>query len=576
MNELINWLDKQKICYSPIDSEVLEIEGFGKMFLADLSNARSIFRGTKEELIFNLMESPEILMEEGIFYVAFPFGDNYYYYDMRQEFQFNILKHIGKRIPPQKNVSYVNLGVHTGYELLNGSGDLEQWTKKALQMGHKAIGICDYHTMAACLSLQKQCDKVGLTPVFGYSFTLEHGDSKIELKIYCQSQRGLKNLLRIQKFIMVDSSSNTITLTELLERGKGNVLVLGKLSSHWMKGNHYVIHLLKEAFDKLYYQVDLSEYKAERIDLEVLQATRFFFSNFYDNEACSFEVEPILICDNYYIDKDEARNKILLNKISRGAAHNQSDDQYFKDVDEHFATIVPLFNADMWDIDKLFKKMCDNTLYIAEHASARFETGKMYMPRYIMRDEEKMKYKRRGNVFLKLLQEGLETKIPFKEHPRYRQRLEEEVYIIESTNNVDYFLVQWDMVQEARRRGITVGIGRGSAGGSLVSYLLGITSIDPIKYDLLFSRFLVPERCGLIWCDNVTVIGEDVLQKAGEKAIKITLSGKPYLFFRNARLRVRRDEVEMSIKACELKIGDEIILDNRDILWTLEEIDATK
>ena len=102
-------------------------------------------------------------------------------------------------------------------------------------------------------------------------------------------------------------------------------------------------------------------------------------------------------------------------------------------------------------------------------------------------------------MFLRLLDDGLDRKVPEPERERYRERLDEEVYIIESTDNVDYFLVQWDMVREAHRRGIATGIGRGSAGGSLVSYLLGITSIDPLKYDLIFSRFLVPERCGLSW-----------------------------------------------------------------------------
>ena len=81
---------------------------------------------------------------------------------------------------------------------------------------------------------------------------------------------------------------------------------------------------------------------------------------------------------------------------------------------------------------------------------------------------------------------GFRQRYPPTEHDRYRERLDDEVYIIESTNNVDYFLIQWDMVCEAHRRGIATGIGRGSAGGSLVSYLLGITSIDPLRYGLLF------------------------------------------------------------------------------------------
>lgn len=573
MNELALWLDENRICYTIIDKEVVEIEDFGRMFLSDLSNVDTIFKGGKDNLSFNLMENPGILMEEGIFYVIFPFGKNWYYYDLREEFKFNILKHIGKRRKTKLEVEYVNLGVHTGFELLNGSGDIAGWVKKAKQMGHEAIGVCDYNTMAATLILQKECAKAGLKHIFGYSFTLEHGESRVEMKIYCQTRQGLCNLLRIQKEIMVDSENNTLSLDGLLQYGEGNVLVLGKRSSYWIKENFHLLPLFVERFGKIYYQVDLSEYKADRIDREVLEATRFFFSHFYDRQSNSFSIEPVLLSDNYYIDQDDAKNKIILNKIARGAAHKQSGDQYFKDVDEHFATLAPLFDAEKWDVEDLFRRMCRSSLEIARGANARFELGKMYMPRYILLDEERDKYGNSRELFLSLLEEGLREKVPLSEHSRYRERLEEEVYIIESTNNVDYFLIQYDMVKEARRRGITVGIARGSAGGSLVSYLLGIISIDPIRYNLLFSRFLVPERCGLEWKDKITCIGEDVELEAGESYLEIETDEGLFYLNNRSLVRIKRgDKEERSIHAFDIREGDEILLDNRDLLWTLKEI----
>lgn len=145
--------------------------------------------------------------------------------------------------------------------------------------------------------------------MFGYSFTLSFYDDKVDMKIYCLSQKGLKNLLRIQKEIMVDSENNTITLSQLLSRGEGNILVFGKLSSYWMKSNLHVINELEDAFDKVFYQVDLSEYKADRIDTEVLHATKYYFDNFYFPEKNLFSIEPILICDNYYPDQDEAKTR---------------------------------------------------------------------------------------------------------------------------------------------------------------------------------------------------------------------------------------------------------------------------
>ncbi len=572
MEELVKWLDANKISYKVIDSEVVEIEEFGKIFLADLTGVQSIFRGTKEQLEFNLMENPKILMEEGINYVAFPFGRNWYYFDLREEFRFNLLKYIGKRWKCECKVPFVNLGVHTPYELLNGSGDISLWVKKAQMMGHTAIGICDQNTMAATLNLQKECAKAKIKHVFGYSFTLEVNDEKVDMKIYCQTQKGLRNLLRIQKEIMVDSPINVLSISALLKYAEGNVLVLGKHSSYWISKNIHLLGKLGTAFNKVYYQVDLSEYKADRIDAEVLNAIKYFFDNFYISKTDSFVVEPILISDNYYLDKDDARNKIILNKIASGAAHKQSDDQYFKDMDEHYAVFKSLFDAKTWNVEALFKRMCSHTLEIAENATAKFELGKMYMPQYIMLDEEREKYSNRRQMFRSLLEEGLKTKVSEIERNRYRERLEEEIYIIESTNNVDYFLMQWDMVSVARRRGIVTGIGRGSAGGSLVSYLLGIISIDPIKYDLLFSRFLVPERCGLNWADEITVIGEDIEIGVGESFIEIKLELGKIRLNPHAKLHIKREDRVYTVYARDLRIDDEILLDNRDILWTLNDI----
>lgn len=572
MEELTEWLDANKISFKMIDNEVIEIEDFGKMFLADLSGVKSIFKVKDDEVSFNLMEDPSVLMEEDIYYVAFKFGDNWYYYDLREEFKFNILKYIGKRQAVKTDIPFVNLGVHTPYELLNGSGDLGLWVKKAKYLGHTAIGICDRNTMAATFNLQKECDKAGIKHVFGYSFTLQFYDEKVDMKVYSLSQKGLRNLLRIQKEIMVDSEENVLTLSQLLTHGEGNVLVFGKLSSYWMKKNMNVVKELERTFDMMFYQVDLSEYKAERIDIEILNATKFYFDNFFLEDEGIFEVEPILICDNYYLDKDDAKNKIILNKIATKAAHNQSDDQYFKDIDEHLAMFQSIFDSEKWDTEALLELMCQPTVEIAEKATARFETGKMFMPEYIMLPDEINKYGDRHTMFLELLEEGLTSKIPVEEHERYRKRLEEEIYIIESTNNVDYFLVQWDMVNEARKRGIVTGIGRGSAGGSLVSYLLGIISIDPLKYDLIFSRFLVPERCGLQWNDNTTIIGEDIDILSGEDYVELELEGKTLKVSRDAEIRVKRDDEEMTVYADELQPEDDIIFDNKDLIWTLNEI----
>lgn len=567
MNELIKWLHANKISYNTIDNEVLEIVDFGKMFLADLEGVQSIFRGTKDKIEFNLMENPDILIEEGIYYVAFEFGRNWYYYDLREDFKFNILKFIGKRQESKKNIPFVNLGIHTPYELLNGSGDLGLWVKKAKVLGHTAIGICDRNTMAATLNLQKQCAKAGIKHVFGYSFSLEYKGEKVDMKIYCQSQKGLRNLLRIQKEIMVDSNTGTLSYAGLISHAEGNVLVLGKLSSYWMAKNRPLLKELEKAFSKVFYQVDLGEYKAERIDVEVLKATKHYFENFYLPELSSFRIEPVLICDNYYVDKDEARNKIILNKIASGAAHEQSVEQYFKDIDEHYAVFETIFDGDRWDIDALFERMCRHTAEIAEEAQAHYETDKCFMPRYDLIPEEKELYGDSHTMFLSLLAEGFKRLVPKENEEQYRQRLAHEIYILESTDNIDYMLVQYDTVNWARANGILVGCGRGSAGGCLALYLLGITLVDPIKYGLLFERFLLPERAGL-YPAKVTITANNIMschyieiQLENNKKLKLDI---------DARLLILRDNIEIEVYADELLAGDEIIFDNKDLIFSIK------
>ena len=568
-NELLEWLDANKIQYEILDDEVVNVEGLGKMYYEDTNLISSIFRTDLQNNVkFNATENIETLHDEEIFYIVFKFGDNWYYYDTRKEFKFNILKYIGTRKKCEHDQPFVNLGVHTPYELLNGSFSIGDWVKKAKYLGQKAIGICDYNTMAGALVLQKECLSAGISPVFGYSLTFTDGVDKVGAKIYCQTQNGLQNLLRIQKAINVDSTDKIIDLVELLNRGEGNVIVFDKYSSVWLHGIGDKINKFLDSFDDCYYQLDLSEFKAERIDIRVLDSTKYYFDNLYDNGT----VPPVLISDCYYLDKDDAKNKIILNKIAEGAAHEQSDDQYFKDLDEHWATFEPLFDKDEWeDIEDIFNYACENTVVIADGAKALFETDRNFMPQYDMTDKEKERWGDRHLMFLGLLKEGFDKLVPEEKKEVYKKRLEHEIYVLEATNNVDYMLVQYDTVNWARENGILVGCGRGSAGGCLVLYLLGITLIDPIKYDLIFERFLLPERAGL-YPSDVTVVGDSIESK---DYVEVELNnGQTYKIDKDAQLVVKRDGEDNPIVlyADELQEGDDIQFDNRDVLFTLHEI----
>lgn len=569
MNELIEWLDRNKIQHNIIDEEVIEIPGMGQLFFEDTEKINSIFRLNPDgELIFNSVEEPQVLMNEGINFIVFKFGNNWYYTDLRKDFALNILKYVGVRQEPVHNVEFVNLGVHTPYELLNGSFMPKEWVKKAKYLGHKALGVCDKNTMASLYAFQRDCEAAGINPIFGYSLEITDGVTKFGGKVFVQSQKGLRNLLRIQKAVMVDSEDKTIYIQELLDHAEGNVFVFDKYSTEWIEANiHEWVEDILKAFDKVYFQVDLSEYKAERIDIRVLESTKAYFHNV---EAVSV-IKPILLSDCYYLDKDDAKNKIILNKIAEGAAHEQSDDQYFKDVDEHYALFEQLFDANRYDIPALFAQCCENTVKVANGAVARFDNTRNYMPEYDMTDEEKAKYGTTHNMFNQLLEEGLQRLVPAEKQEEYRKQMEYEKYIIESTNNVDYLLVQYDTVNFCKRNGILVGCGRGSAAGSLLLYLLGITLIDPIKYDLIFERFLLPERAGL-YPAQTTIIGEDI---ESTKYIEVELEGSHKLLIDiDAQLIVKREgeNAPIIIYADELQEEDDILFDNKDELFTINEI----
>jgi DNA polymerase-3 subunit alpha len=572
MEELTEWMATNKISHKVIDEEVIEIPGFGKMFFEDTGKLQSVFKKDKEgNFVFNSMEHPQVLIDEGINYSVFKFGDNFYYTDLRGEFRLNILKYTGERIPAKQKTEFVNLGVHTPYELLNGSFMPKMWIKKAKFCGHAGIGICDKNTMAGCYGLQKECEAAGIKFVFGYSlsFTDTFTETVVGAKIYVQTNEGLQNLLRIQKIIMVDSEDRTILFDDLLDRGEGNVIVLDKHSSFWIKDNPEAIADLKSCFDQVFYQVDLSEFKAEKIDIKVLQSVKHYFDEVYGKEA--FGLPPVLLTDCYYLDRSDAKNKIILNKIAEGAAHEQSDDQYYKDADEHYELFEKLFDPQKRNVQSLFEECCRNSMLIIENASARFDNTRNFMPKYDLTPEEKEKYGNAHNMFNQIIEDGLKRLVPDERMEEYRKQAEYEKYIIESTNNVDYLLVQYDTCKWARENGILAGCGRGSAAGSLLLYLMGVTLIDPIKYGLIFERFLLPERAGLYPSDT-TIIGEET---DSCEFIEVTFeSGKTVKIDKDAEFLVRRglDEEPVALYADELEAGDCILFDNRDELFTINEL----
>ena len=466
---LEEWLIANHIKFELHDRDLCSIPGFGECLVQPLDKWNDeLFKVDEEGCVsFNCIDSIEGLRGDGIRYVIVQFGNLWYYIDIERDFKLEILKYVGEYSGVADD-GFANLGVHDGFELLNGSSLPKSWVRKAKWIGQKAIGVCNFNTMASLYNLQCECKSAGLVPVFGYSLRCRvNSESTFDAKILVQTQQGLQNLLRIQKAIMVDNAEEgEIAMDELKARGKGNILVFGKFSPLDIDLEEEWVKELAKSFDRAYYQLDLNEYKADRIDARLLEA----FRTWYNGSSC---IDPILIPDCYYLDGDDAKNKIILNKVASGAAHEQSDQQYLKTLGQLKEEAEGLFSF-MEDCEDLFRVAVKNVKAVVDGAKARWEDKRNFMPKYDLTEKEKEKYGNAHNMFSQLLLEGLERLAPKDRYEEYRERMEREKYVIESTDNVDYLLVQYDSTNWCRENGIYVGCGRGSAAGSLLLYLLGI------------------------------------------------------------------------------------------------------
>lgn len=573
MNEAITlteWLDNHNITYS-LRKDVLVIPGFGRCLIQD--DYDHIFKQNKDgEVVFNPIENISYLLADEIFYIVFPFGYRWFYVDIRQdlsEVQFQILRYVGDSPKFEHQCEFYPLGIHSGYELLNGSGLMKDWCAKVKFLGYKGLSVADKNTMAASLDLQQSATDKELKYCFGYSLTIKIGNDKVGAKVYSATQKGFKNMLRIQKTIAVDNlDTKEIDLITLLNLAEGNTLVFDKWSGQWLSDNKGMLQDFIDAFDGwVYFQVDTSEYRADRIDSALLQSQKAYFDNFYLGDLeYQMNIRPVLILDVYYLDKEDWRTKVVLNKIDTGAAHSQSCQQYLKTIDELYDEFRRVF-SERYD-DDVFYDMCEATADIIENATAAYDLTENYAPKYDMTPQEQAKYGDTLNMFHQLIEDGFKKLVPEGEEERYRERVEYEKYVIESTDNVDYFLIQRDELNWAQENGILTGIGRGSAGGCLLLYLMSITFIDPLKYDLIFERFLLPERAGLAPMD-VTKIGGDV---ESENYVEIELeNGKMLRCDKDAEFLINRNGEQIVVYADELQDDDDIVWDRRDELFTLND-----
>lgn len=467
MNELIEYLKNKNINYQLTQNQS-EILIDNKLF--------KLIKPNKDGLLFN--DNFELIVDYDCDNYVYKFG-GIWYYDRLEDIKnpkLNELLYLGQSVSENKTKSF--LGVRGPYEILNGSRQYQDWCKKAKFLGTKNLGICEKNTLAGVLKFQFACQSNRIKPIIGATYTVyrKSSDLRYDVKFYVQNESGWQNLLRINKQVNVDNELRFIEEGILLNFLDGLYVIADPKSISYED-------FCKIRYCDLYdfYQLDTVEYEDEVRDEWYLNNLREFY---YSGLA------PVSITDAFYLEKEHSNIKTILNTIS-GNREYKSTNQYFKDVDDYFSELDMLFNPEDDQLYDIYLRSISNQNLIADKCNFVVETGKRHLPKYKMTEEESLKYKDNEELFWDLLQTGLiSRKISSDNYNFYLERIDREMSVIEKGGVIDYFLILWDIVNWARDQGILTGIGRGSAGGTLVAYLLGITHVNPIDFNLLFERFL--------------------------------------------------------------------------------------
>ena len=487
MENFLKYLDDNLMSYDVISDFIVEIDG--KTF----ELYKPAFDGALFDDDFNFVGVPaddarkgnsEGSVETDCDYYAFSFGGVYYMLPKGSENSVKLIRlkylgHANQEFPIQ-----VFLGVHGQYELTSGSGTYSDWCKKAKFLGIHTLGICEKNTLAGALKFQEECQKNGLKSVIGMECTVldEKNDYRFTVKVYVRNEIGWRDLLTINKFINCDNPKY-IGLDDFRKITDGNenlILFLDPKTTDYDK-------LKGLKIDAALYQLDPCEYVDNERDKNYLLNLRKFFND--------SELIPVAAVDAWYLDEEYSCIRPRLHSIGGTTAY-ESNNQYFKTNDQYFMELAAMFPDSDAGVEKAYNRFEEAVQLLNDLADAMdftIDVKKRHLPRYKMTPEESAQFETNEDLFWHLIDLGLER------HPELldewgeeaiAERIDREVGVIKLGEAIDYFLITWDIINWCHRNGIMTGISRGSAGGCLVSFLLGITKLDPMRYNLLFERFL--------------------------------------------------------------------------------------
>lgn len=413
---------------------------------------------------------------------------------------------------------FTHLHLHTEYSLLDGSGKVSKIINKAKELGMDSIAITDHGVMYGCVAFYKEAIEQGIKPILGCEIYVaaksmdvkinDKENSTHHLVLLVKNEEGYKNLMEIvsQASIRGFYYKPRVDHDFLRTHSKGLIALSaclgGEVQSWHLKDNYEkakeIALLYKDIFeDGFYLEIQNHGMDEQR---KVTEA----------NIKLSKETGIPLVVTNdvHYINQTDSESHDVLMCIQTAKTIDDpnrrrypSDQFYLKSPDE------------MWDMFSYIPEALENTTKIAEECNFDYEFHVSKLPKFpVPEGIEPYEYLKnicysglieRYEVFKEVVGKSLsveEIVDYYKENEEacgYIERLEYELSVIKQMGYVDYFLITWDFIRFSNERGIPTGPGRGSAAGSIVAYTLGITKIDPIKYNLLFERFLNPERVSM-------------------------------------------------------------------------------
>lgn len=402
---------------------------------------------------------------------------------------------------------FVHLHVHTEFSLLDGAARVQNLIAAAKNMGASAIAITDHGGMYGVIDFYEAAAREKIKPIIGcevYVAPKSRLDKTAGVKdnsagggparggpyhliLLAENNEGYRNLMHLVTLSYMEGFYYRPRVDkELLRRYSSGLVALsgclkGEISQALLNGGTEKAKKLASEYENIFgkgnFFIEVQDQKMEEqkeLNENLVKIAR------------DLEIPIVATNDVHYIKKEESTAQDVLLCIQTGSVL-ESDDRLKFSTDEFY-----LKNPEQ--MRRLFSHLpeaLDNTLAIAERCSVSIDFNRVYLPHYEVPDGYDL-----DSYLEKLCREGLKERYE-KITPGIEERLKHELEVIKNKGFSGYFLVVWDFVRHAKSRGIAVGPGRGSAAGSLVAYSLGITNIDPLKYDLLFERFLNPERKSL-------------------------------------------------------------------------------